>query len=70
MKKNEWSNFFGTVFAGITVGTVAIAGKHFAKKYGQKPNTNKLFDIKLSHLADYGINKFLESDSGESNIAP
>ncbi len=64
MKKSTWSNLFGTMLAGATVATVAAAGKHFAKKYGQNPNPNKLIDLNLANLVDYGLNKYLEQDEG------
>ena len=63
MKKNKWSNFFGTALAGATVLTAVATGNHFAKKYGQKTNPNKFFDIKLANLLDYGFNKYIESDN-------
>ncbi|MBE6827406.1 MAG: hypothetical protein E7514_02165 [Ruminococcaceae bacterium] len=65
MKKGKWANLFGTALAGVTVGAVVTTGKHFAKKFGQKTNTNRLFDIKLSHLIDYGLEKFVNTPENE-----
>ena len=36
MKKQKWSNFYGAVFAGVTLECVALCIKHVRKKYGEK----------------------------------
>lgn len=63
MKKNRWSNLFGTVLAGATVGTVAIVSKKMAKKYGQKPKTQKLLDTSVNNIINAAVDTFLNTDS-------
>ena len=63
MKKNRWSNLFGTVLAGATVGTVAIVSKKMAKKYGQKPKTQKLLDTGINQIINAAVDTFLDTDS-------
>lgn len=63
MKKSKWANLFGTVLAGATVGTVAVASRKMAKKYGQKPKTQKLFDTGINQIINAAVDTFLDTDS-------
>ena len=64
MKKGTtWSNLFGTVLAGATVGTVYLVSKKLTKKYGQKIKTDKLFDINVGSLVNAAVDTFLDTDN-------
>lgn len=65
MRKNKWSNFFGTILAGGTVASVAITANHLAKKYGEKPNKTKLYEVSTGKIITYAIDKFLKTDDDE-----
>lgn len=67
MKKGKWANLFGTVLAGAAVGTVAVASKKMAKKYGQKPKTEKLIDTSVNNLINAAVDTFLNTDSEKIN---
>lgn len=67
MKKGRWSNLFGTVFAGATVGTVYAVSKKMTKKYGQKVKTQKLFDINVGSLVNSAVDTFLDTDNEKIN---
>lgn len=60
--KNKWTSFFsGIAASSVMVGTLVAANK-MAKKYGQRPNQDKLINVNPTTLIDYGIKKFLETD--------
>lgn len=65
MRKGKWSNLFGSIFAATTVGAVAVASKHFSKKYGQKTNNEKIIPLEFGKIINSGIDKFLNTDDDQ-----
>ena len=60
--KEKWVNFYTRIAAGAIVTGSIIAAERIAKKYGQKPNQDKLVNVNLYNVADYAVNKFLNAD--------
>lgn len=60
--KSKWTRFYTNIAAGTVVAGSLIASNKMAKKYGQKPNQDKLFNINLYSAADYAIKKFMAAD--------
>ncbi|MEZ3496897.1 MAG: hypothetical protein K1V97_04940 [Lachnospiraceae bacterium] len=56
MKKQKWSNFYGAVFAGVTLECVALCIKHVRKKYGEKRSG---FSVDYQGIAEYAFDKFI-----------
>lgn len=56
MRKQKWSNFYGTVLAGVTLECVALCVKHVRKKYGEKPHG---FSVNYQGIAEYAFDKFV-----------
>lgn len=60
--KGKWKNFYsGIAASSVMVGSLLV-GRKMAKKFGIAPNQDKLININLVTVADYGIKKFLETD--------
>lgn len=60
--KNKWTKLYTGLAAGTVVTGSLIAANKIAEKYGQKPNQDKLFNINLTSVIDYGIKKILAAD--------
>ena len=60
--KTKWVNFYTRMAAGAVVTGSVIVANRMAKKYGQKPNQDKLVNVNLYNIADYAVNKFLNAD--------
>lgn len=60
--KGKWVDFYSGIAAGTVVVGAYAATKHITKKYGQKPNQDKLIDINLLTLMDYSVKKFVGAD--------
>lgn len=56
MRKQKWSNFYGTVLAGITLECVALCVKHVRKKYGERRSG---FSVDYQGIAEYAFDKFV-----------
>lgn len=65
MNKTKWTGLFSTVMAGTTITGIMLSANHLAKKYGQKPNPTKMYDVNFYNIIDYGINKFLHTEDNE-----
>ena len=65
MRKGKWANCFGAVCAAGTLGTIAVASRHLAKKYGQKINNEKIINLDMNKIINLGIDKFLKTDDDE-----
>lgn len=56
MQKQKWSNFHGTVLAGVTLECVAICVKHMRKKYGESQHR---LSVNYQGIAEYAFDKFV-----------
>lgn len=56
MQKQKWSNFYGTVLAGVTLECVALCIKHMRKKYGEKHHG---FSVNYQGITEYAFDKFV-----------
>lgn len=56
MQKQKWSNFHGTVLAGVTLECVALCIKLVRKKYGEKHHG---FSVNYQGIAEYAFDKFV-----------
>ena len=56
MQKQKWSNFYGTILAGVTLECVALCIKLVRKKYGEKHHG---FSVNYQGIAEYAFDKFV-----------
>lgn len=62
MKSNKWADFTGSLYAGTTLGIIALVSIKKTKKYGYSLSENIITKERISNSAFYIIEKIIKNN--------
>lgn len=62
MKSNKWTDFTGSLYAGTTLGIIALVSIKKTKKYGYSLSENIITKERISNSAFYIIEKIIQNN--------